>query len=483
VITPATLDAHRAAELAVRASYGRLVAYLASRWRDVAAAEDALGDAFVAALAAWPRDGVPDRPEAWLLAVARRRLLDAGRHAAVAARVLPELRTVVDAAHAAAASAPAFPDERLALLFVCAHPAIDEAMRTPLMLQTVLGLDAARIAAAFIVPATTMGQRLVRVKTKIRDAGIRFEAPDARELPARLGPVLEAIYAAYSSGWEEDVAGAEARRESLADEAIWLGRLVTRLLPEEPEAQGLLALMLHCEARRAARRDEAGAYVPLSRQDVGRWDRAMIGEAERTLYAPGQAGTAGRFQLEAAIQSAHAHRAVSGVTDWEAIALLYEGLVRLAPTIGAQVGRAGALGEARGASAGLAALDALPTEAVAGYQPCWALRAYLLAALGRAAEASRAYARAIDLSRDPAVRTFLAAKEVAYGEKDDLKANFPLDRARRAPLKRSASAPRTPCVRAVSAGQRPIVLAEIRDGGRRRIRATWRRPGRREIEV
>jgi RNA polymerase sigma-70 factor (ECF subfamily) len=388
------------------------VAYLARRSRDVAAAEDALGDAFVAALATWPRDGVPDKPEGWLLATARRRLLDAGRHATVGARALPALHAMVDEADGAAASGPVFPDERLALLFVCAHPAIDEGMRTPLMLQTVLGLDAARIAAAFVVPAATMGQRLVRVKTKIRDAGIRFEVPDPRELPARLGPVLEAIYAAYGSGWE-DVAGAEARREDLADEAIWLGRLVTRLLPDEPEAWGLLALMLHCEARRAARRDASGGYVPLGRQDVERWAWPMIEEAERTLLVAARAGVPGRFQLEAAIQSAHAQRGHTGRTDWDAIALLYEGLVRLAPTVGACVGRAAALAEASGAGPALAALDALPSTVVASYQPYWALRAHLLATLGRADEAAQAYTRAIGLSEDEAVRAFLAGKEDA----------------------------------------------------------------------
>ena len=400
---------YRAAELAARASYGRLVAYLASRSRDVAAAEDALGDAFVAALATWPRDGVPDKPEAWLLAAARRRLLDAARHAAVQARAAPTLHLVVDEAHSTAATRADFPDERLALLFVCAHPAIEERMRTPLMLQTVLGLDAARIAAAFVVPAATMGQRLVRVKTKIRDAGIRFEVPAARELPDRLRPVLEAIYAAFGSGWE-DVAGGDSRREGLAEEAIWLGRLVSRLLPKEPEAGGLLALMLHCEARRAARRDATGAYVPLTRQDVTRWAEPMIEEAERALLAAGRAGRPGRFQLEAAIQSAHAHRAHSGRTDWEAIALLYEGLVRIAPTIGTRVGHAAALAEARDANWALTALGGIPAATVASYQPSWALRAHLLDTLGRADEAAKAYARAIELSEDPAVRVFLAEK-------------------------------------------------------------------------
>ena len=415
---PATDDACRAAELAARASYGRLVAYLARRSRDVAAAEDALGDAFVAALATWPRDGVPDKPEAWLLSAARRRLVDAGRHHIVQARALPSLHAVVDEAQGAASSERVFPDERLALLFVCAHPAIDEGMRTPLMLQTVLGLDAARIAAAFVIPAVTMGQRLVRVKTKIRDAGIRFEEPEPHDLSGRLGSVLEGIYAAYGSGWE-DVAGADLRRRGLAGEAIWLGRLVARLAPDEPEAHGLLALMLHCEARRAARRDGAGGYVPLGQQDATIWSWPMIEEAEGTLLAASRAGKPGRFQLEAAVQSVHAQRGVTGRTDWEAIALLYGGLIRIAPTVGATVAHAATLAEAEGAERGLAALEALPPGATGRYQPFWALRAHLLRLLQQMDEAAVAYARAIELAADPAVRAFLVEKSRALSREAD----------------------------------------------------------------
>ena len=400
-------DAGQAAELAARASYGRLLAYLAARWRDVARAEDALGDALLAALETWPRTGVPDNPVAWLLTAARRRLVDGARHAGVAAAAEADLKVMLD--ERADASPAAFPDERLALLFVCAHPAIDEAARTPLMLQTVLGLDAARIASAFLVAPATMSQRLVRVKAKIREAGIRFEMPVPGELAARLDAVLEAIYAAYGSGWE-DVAGADPRRHGLAEEAIWLGRLVARLRPDEPEAQGLLALMLHCEARRAARRDAAGAYVPLGFQDLRRWSRPMIEEAEEVLAGAARLKAAGRFQLEAAIQSVHAQRVRTGETDWEAVTLLYEGLLRHAPTIGARVAHAAALGEARDAEAGLAALDAIPPDEVATYQPYWALRGHVLTALGRAAEAGEAYDRAIGLSEDPAVRAFLLGR-------------------------------------------------------------------------
>lgn len=401
------MDARRAVEHAARDSYGRLIAFLAARSRDVAAAEDALGDAFRAALEAWPRSGVPDKPEAWLLTAARRRLTDGARHARVQADAVPTLLAVTEEAEEMANAEAMFPDERLKLLFICAHPAINEAARTPLMLQTVLGLDAARIASAFLVRPAAMGQRLSRAKTKIRDAGIAFAMPELSELPPRLDAVLEAIYAAYGSGWD-DVAGADPRRKGLALEAIELGRLLLRLLPGEPEAQGLLSLMLHCEARRAARTSAQGAYVPLSEQDVALWSEPMLHEAQQHLAAAERASRIGRFQLEAAIQAVHAGRAWTGRTDWESIALLYEGLVRLAPTIGALIGRAAAIAEARGAETGWALLQAVPAEAVASYQPYWALAAHLLKRLGRAAEAADAYGRAIGLCEDSAMREFLA---------------------------------------------------------------------------
>ena len=402
-------DARRAAELAARASYGRLVAYLAARARDVAAAEDALGDAFAAALETWPRAGVPDNPDAWLLVAARRRLLDRARHGGVEAAAAATLRLAAETADVNSSRESIFPDERLELLFVCAHPAIDEAARTPLMLQAVLGLDAARIASAFLVAPAAMSQRLVRVKAKIRDAGIGFDVPGPDELPERLRSVLDAVYAAYGTGWE-DVAGADPRSRGLAEEAIWLGRLVVGLLPSEPEAAGLLALMLYCEARRPARRDARGAYVPLTRQDVTLWSLSMIEDAERLLADASRSKRPGRFQLEAAIQSVHAQRATTGHTDWEAIALLYEGLLRLSPTVGARVAQAAALAEARGAGDSLAALDSIPSEVVDAYQPYWALRAHLLRSLGQHDQARDAYVRAIGLSEDPAVREFLSAQ-------------------------------------------------------------------------
>ncbi len=403
------MDPQEAIARVARDGYGRLLAFLAARSRDIAAAEDALADSFQAALVAWRRTGVPARPEAWLLVTARRRLIDAARHARVAADAVSTLLAVTAEAEEAMRDDAAFPDERLRLMFVCAHPAIDAAMHTPLMLQTVLGLDAARIASAFLVRPAAMGQRLSRVKAKIRDARLSFDVPAAAELPPRLDAVLGAIYAAYGLGWD-DVVGADPRQASLTVEAIDLGRLLVELLPGVPEAMGLLALMLHCEARRPARRSPTGAYIPLAQQGTALWSRQIILEAERLLRAARGFGPIGRYQLEAAIQSAHAARAVIGGTDWEAIALLYEGLVRLAPTIGALVGRAAAVAEARDAATAWKLLAAIPAEDVASYQPYWALAAHLLARIGARAEAEAAFARAIGLSEDPATRAFLIAR-------------------------------------------------------------------------
>ena len=300
----------------------------------------------------------------------------------------------------------AFPDERLKLLFVCAHPDIDRGIHTPLMLQVVLGLDAATIASAFLTSPAAMGQRLSRAKARIRDAGIAFEVPDRRELPARVDAVLDAIYAAYGSGWD-DVCGSDPRRVGLAQEAVWLVRTVLQLLQNEPEARGLLALMLYCEARRPARRDANGGYVPMSEQDAGLWSTQMIEEAERELAAAALQQHPGRFQLEAALQSAHVEGARRGRTDWGAIAVLYEGLVRATPTVGAFVGRAAAMAEAEDPSAGLRALDRIDPSSITSYQPYWAVRAHLLHRLGRIDEALEAFDRAIGLTEDGATRQFL----------------------------------------------------------------------------
>jgi len=400
-------DARAAAEAVARRSYGKLVAFLAARSRDVAGAEDALADAFAAALADWPIHGVPDNPEGWLVTAARRRSIDAARRRQTAAAGEAHLTLLAEELDAALAEAGSIPDERLRLMFACAHPAIDETIRAPLILQSVLGFDAASIGSAFLVAPATMGQRLVRAKARIREAGIPFRVPAPDELEPRLEAVLDAIYAAFSEGWT-DAAGTEARRRSLADEAIWLGRLVAHLLPAEPEAIGLLALMLHAEARRPARRDDAGRYIPLAAQDTARWNEALIDEAERLLHRAAGVGRLGRYQLEAAIQSAHVVRRRAGASDWPAIVTLYDALIALTGSPVAAVNRAVALAETSGPVAGLAALDALADDRRLGdYQPWWAARADLLARAGRAAEAAEAYARAIGLETDPAVRHFL----------------------------------------------------------------------------
>ncbi len=400
-------DAHRAIERVARESYGRLLARLAAHTRDVTSAEDVLGDALVAALVTWPRDGVPRNPEGWLITTARHVFIDRARHEQVA--------RAHDTLLSAALATPNddvtsdIPDGRLELLFVCAHPAIDPAMHTPLMLQTVLGLDAARIAQAFLVSPATMGQRLVRVKTKIRAAGIPFEVPNASELPGRLDAVLEAIYAAFGIGWSA-AAGIDERGQGLAEEAVWLARVLLERMPDEPEALGLLSLMLHCEARRPARRSADRRYIPLSEQDPRLWSLGAIEEAERLLARASAHGRIGRFQLEAAIQSVHSERVRGHETDWRAIAVLYERLAALSPTIRTLTGRAAAVSEAAGPTAGLAALDAVPREAVASYQPYWAVRAHMLQRLSRCGEAADAFDRAIGLTEDPAVRAFLLGK-------------------------------------------------------------------------
>lgn len=389
-----------------RNAYGRLLSYLAVNWRDLQAVEDAIGDAFLAALETWPKIGIPDKPEAWLVTAARRRLIDRARRTRVSESALPTLIAMSEDAQRLASSSAGFPDERLRMMFLCTHPAIDPAMRTPLMLQTVLGIDAARIASAFIIKPSTMSQRLTRVKAKIRAERMTFELPDDEEIANRLDSVLEAIYAAYGSGWDE-AAIAESPRRRLAEEAIFLGRLLLQFAPRKPEVNGLLALMLHCEARREARHDGEGNFILLSEQDCARWEQGLILEAERHLHIASQAGEIGRFQLMAAIQSVHAQRLSTGRTEWEAIAQLYEGLTRISPTLGALVGRAAAVAEAYGLERGIALLEAIPSERVVSYQPYWALAGHLYKRIQRKEDAHSAYSRAIGLSTDASIRQFL----------------------------------------------------------------------------
>lgn len=406
--------ARAAAENAARHSYGKLVAFLAARSRDVAGAEDALAEAFAAAIEHWPRDGVPDRPEAWLLAVARRRGIDAARRRKTGIEAQSHLTLLAEEMDVAK-DAGEIPDERLRLMFACAHPAIHAGIRAPLILQTILGFDAETIASAFLVSPATMGQRLVRAKSRIREAGIPFRIPERSELGERLDAVLEAIYATFAEGWS-DPAGTDPRRRNLAAEGIWLGRLVAGLMPAEPEALGMLALMLFADARRGARRDGEGYYVPLSEQDTELWNEALIDEAETLLRRASSIEGIGRYQLEAAVQSVHTARRLTGTTDWPAIRDLYAALAALTGSPVAAINQAVAMAEADGPQAGLQALKALAEDGrLAGYQPYWAALAGLHARLGQAREAALAYDQAIGLERDPAVRQFLQKQKAALG--------------------------------------------------------------------
>ena len=387
------------------------MALLAGRSRDLAGAEDALAEAFAAALRDWPRE-LPANPEAWLMTVARRRMIDAGRQQQRGEQGAAELEIIGDTV-SLPAEPGALPDPRLGLLFACAHPAIAPEARAPLMLQVVLGLDAASIAASFLIAPATLAQRLVRAKAKIRAAGIPFAVPEPAELPVRLEAVLDAIYACYAEAWA-DAGGCEARWRNLREEAIWLARLLAALLPDQPEALGLLALLLYCESRRAARLSPAGDYVPLAEQDLAVWDGALLDEAEALLRRASASGPTGRFQLEAALQSAHASGRRRGRIDWPALVSLYDALFHLTGSPVVALNRAVVLAGRDGAEVGLAALDVLGGDArLRDYQPFWAARAELLAQAGRASEAAEAYRLAIGLEREAAVRRHLQRRLAA----------------------------------------------------------------------
>jgi RNA polymerase sigma-70 factor (ECF subfamily) len=401
VIGAAEDAARAAAERAVRAAYGRLVALLAARSRDLAGAEDALSEALRAALESWPRRGVPDRPEAWLMTAARRAAGHARARAATAEAALPDLTRIAEEADA---MPDAYPDHRLGLLFACVHPAIDRGTQTPLMLQAVLGLSAERIAGACLISPAALGQRLARAKAGLREAGARFSRPEPDEIAPHLPQVMEAVLAAAALGWEA-VPGSDPGRADLAAEALFLAELLADLTPEEAEPKGLLALVLHIRAREPAR---AQRYLALSEQDTGLWDHRMIDRADLLLAEAGAMGRFGRFQCEAAIQSVHSEGAMLGRTNWPALATLHAALSRLSPSLGGQVAAAAVTLELDGPPAALSALDALAGAET--YQPWWALRAEALARQGDRAGQAEALRRAIGLTEDAALRAWLAAR-------------------------------------------------------------------------
>ena len=408
--------ARTTADAVARRSYGKLVAFLASRTRDVASAEDALAEAFASALVDWPANGCPRNPEGWLLTVARRKLIDSVRRRQTGEAAGTQLQILAEGLEDAAAQAERdmqIPDKRLALLFACAHPAIEAGIRAPLMLQVVLGLDGETIASAFLVSPAAMRKRLSRAKEKIQQAGIPFSIPEREELPHRLDAVLEAIYAGFAEGWT-DPSGTDAIRRDLTDEAIFLARLVVELLPQEAEGLGLLALMLHAEARRPARRNAAGEYVPLAEQDPAQWNSQMIEEAEGLLYQASSLETIGRYQLEAALQSAHAYRRRAGHNNWAEVVQLYDALFAITGSPVVAINRALAIAELHGPDAATEAIKDIATDGrLNEYQPYWAARAELLSKTGAHDEARQAYEMAIGLERDMTVRAFLQKRQAA----------------------------------------------------------------------
>ncbi|NRP13743.1 hypothetical protein XMM379_002312 [Aliiroseovarius sp. xm-m-379] len=396
----------------IRENWGRLLAVLTARLGDYALAEDSLQDAVVEALSHWPKS-LPLHPDAWLLTVARRKALDRLRRAQTASRKEGELALWLDQTRSEEGGGMGvIPDHRLELIFTCCHPALEEKTRTALTLRAIGGLTTAEIAAAYLDKPETMAARLTRAKQKIQQAGIPFRLPDEEDLPERLNAVLRVIYLIFNEGFRSN--GAELTRADLVGEAIRLGRILTGLLPEDPEVKALLALMLLGDSRRLTRSDEDGAYVPLEVQNRARWDKARIREGITLVKQALGVGPPGPYALQAAISAVHAEAPDFDRTDWAQIVALYDLLLARHPNPVVHINRAVALSYLHGPDVALAQLDCLPTHAGLGrYQPFHACRADLLARLGRAKEAADHYRQAIDLTTSVAEKTFLSGRMAA----------------------------------------------------------------------
>jgi RNA polymerase sigma-70 factor (ECF subfamily) len=402
-----TSDAHEAVDEVARTSYGRLVAYFASRTGDLAGAEDALADAFEAAVRTWPARGVPDRPVSWMITAAKRSMIGRRRREDTADRAIATLALLAD--ERAETADTAVPDKRLELLFACAHPAIDPTMHAPLMLQAIFGIDVARMSAVFLVEPAALGQRLVRAKRKIADARVPFAVPEPSDLEPRTGAVLDAIYAAYGTGWE-DPAGIDPGRVGLTQEATRLADVLTDLRPDNTEVLGLAALLHHLEARARARRDDAGRFVPLAQQDPWRWSPAHLAAGQQLLNRAWSAGEPGPYRLMATVSSLHNRLAVDGTIDWLRIAVLYDQLLPLRPTVGVAVARAAAHLEAGApdtAADGLAAIDLTLVE---HHQPYWTVLAEVAHRRQDMPTTEAARERALQLTTDHAVRDHLQTR-------------------------------------------------------------------------